>query len=93
MNEYSVLLKLVETLGSTGLILAIVWKLTDRWAGKFLEVSMTQARALGELAAGVKETQGEARELLLAVRVLATKIDDVKHAMDDLARRPDAVGA
>ena len=91
-NEYSLLLKLVETLGSTGLIVFVIWKLADRWAGKFLEVSVKQASALGELAVAVKEGQGDARETLLAMRVLATKIDDMKRSVDHFTdtRRPDA---
>ena len=82
MVDYLGVLKVIESLGSTGLILYIIWRLVDRWAGEFLKASNAQASAMGELAAAVKEGQGDARETLLAMRVLATKIDDMKRSVD-----------
>jgi hypothetical protein len=81
-----------ENLASTGLILLVIWKLLDRWAGPFLDASLKQAGAMAELAAAVKEGQGDARETLLAMRVLATKIDDMKRSVDHFTDRrgPDA---
>jgi len=92
MENYSILWKVIENLGSTGLILFVIWKLADRWAGRFLEASVKQAGAMADLATAVKEGQGDSRETLLAIRVLATKIDDMKRAVDHFGdtRRPDA---
>jgi len=92
MENYSILWKVIENLGSTGLILWVIWRLADRWAGRFLDASMKQAEAMGELAAAVKEGQGDARETVLAVRVLAVKIDDMKRSVDHFTdrRTPDA---
>ena len=91
MENYSILWKVIENLGSTGLILFVIWKLADRWAGRFLEASVKQAGAMAELATAVKEGQGDSRETLLAIRVLATKIDDMKRAVDHFGdRRADA---
>ena len=85
MTEYSLLMKLVESLGTTALVIAVVWKLVDRWAGKFLDVQGLQAKAMGDLAAAVREGQGEQRELLIAVRVLATKVDETKAWVKELS--------
>jgi hypothetical protein len=82
VENFSILWKVIENLGSTGLILWVIWKLADRWAGKFLEASVRQAEAMGELAAAVKDGAGDARETLLAMRVLAGKIDDMKRSVD-----------
>ena len=86
MTEYSLLAKIVESLGTPGLIIFVGWKLVDRWAGRFLEVQNKQAVAMGDLAAGVRGGQGEQRELLLAVRVRATKLDATKQGGKDLAQ-------
>ncbi len=87
MNEYSLTAKIVESLGITGLIILVIWKLVDRWAGKFLEVQMLQAKAMGDLAASVREGQHDQGEILLAVRVLATKIDETKQWVKELRDR------
>lgn len=84
MNEYTLLAKIVESLGTTGLIIWVIWKLVDKWAGRFLEVQARQATAMGDLATAVKESQGEQREVLLAVRVLASKLDEQKGWIKDL---------
>jgi hypothetical protein len=84
VNEYSLLGKIIENLGVTGFVLAIVWKLTDRWAGKFLDVQTRQAGAMGDLAAAVRESQGDQKELLLAVRVLAGKVEEQKGWIKEL---------
>lgn len=83
-EEYSIIVRSVETLGTTGLIIFVIWKLVDRWAGRFLEVQDRQASAMGELAAAVRDGQGEQRELLLAVRVLAQKVDETKQWVREL---------
>jgi hypothetical protein len=75
----------VEKLGTTGLIIWVMWKLVDRWAGRFLEVQSKQAEAMGALADAVRGGQGEQRELLIAVRVLATKVDETKEWVKELS--------
>ena len=94
MENYSILWKVIENLGSTGLILWVIWKLADRWAGRFLEASMKQAGAMAELATAVKEGQGDSRETLLAIRVLATEVREMKRSVDQWndTRRPDGAG-
>ncbi|KKM81376.1 hypothetical protein LCGC14_1330350 [marine sediment metagenome] len=84
MSEYSLLAKIVESLGTTGLIIFVVWKLVDRWAGRFLAVQHKQAEAMGDLAASVREGQGEQREVLMAVRVLAAKMDEMQGWVKEL---------
>ena len=84
MNDYSTIAKLLENMGTTGLIIWTIWKLVDRWAGKFLDVQTKQATAMGDLAAAVRESTGEQKELLLAMRVQSTKLDEVKGWMRDL---------
>jgi hypothetical protein len=68
---------LVEKLGTTGALLWVIWKLTNKWAEKFLDVQFKQATALSDLAGAVKENQGEQRELLLAVRVQSQKLEEM----------------
>jgi len=84
VSEYTLLGKIVESLGITGLMLFVIWKLVDKWAGKFLEVQGQQAKGMGDLAAAVREATGDQRELLLAVRVLATKVDEQKAWIKEL---------
>ncbi len=84
MSEYTLLGKIVESLGITGLMLFVIWKLVDKWAGQFLAVQGKQATAMGDLAAAVREATGDQRELLLAVRVLATKVDEQKNWIKEL---------
>jgi len=85
MSEYSGLVEIVKTLGISGLIVYVGWKLVDKWAGLFLEVQKQQAEAMGALASAVKDGQGEQRELLIAVRVLATKVDETKNWVKELS--------
>jgi hypothetical protein len=92
MADYSILAKIIEQLGTTGLIIFVLWKLVDRWAGRFLAVQVQQATAMGEqaqamagLCSSIRDGQGEQMELLLAVRVMATKIDEVKTSTREIA--------
>lgn len=68
-------LKLMENFGISALILIGIWKLADKWAGKFLEAQTKQAEAMGELASAVRDGQGEQREVLVAVRALAVQVE------------------
>lgn len=92
MTEYSLAIKIVEGLGTTGLIIFVVWKLVDRWAGQFLGAQKEQttamcdqAKAMAALASAVGAGQGEQRELLIAVRVLAGKVDETKAWVKELS--------
>jgi hypothetical protein len=92
MAEYSVWGRIIENLGATGLMVLVLWKLVDKWAGRFLEAQIKQASAMGEqasamsgLCAAVRDGQGGQQELLLAVRVMATKIDEVKVSTKEIA--------
>src|SRR5438445_628267 len=83
MSDYGWAVKAVSDFGVLGvLIVALVmaYRLTDKWAGRFLDSSQAQTQALanqatamGDLATVVKEGQGEQREVLMAVRLLADR--------------------
>jgi len=92
--DNTILWKAVENLASTGLILWVIWKLLDKWAGPFLDAALKQASAMGALATAVKEGQGDSRETLLAIRVLATEVREMKRSVDQWndTRRPDGAG-
>ena len=68
--------RVVENLGVSGLLIFTVWKIVDKWAARFLEVQDRQAKAMCDLAQAVKDTTGDQREILLAVRVLAQKVEE-----------------
>ena len=75
----------------------LMWRLMDKWAGRFLDAqtgqttAMTQqAVATAALATAVQEGQVDQREILLAVRMLADRIDQQKTyliAIDERQRR------
>lgn len=84
-SEFSLIGRIIADLGVTGLLVLVLWKLGAQamktgggWAGKFLEVATKQAGAMGELASAVKEETGEQREVVLAVRVLGQKVDEMR---------------
>ena len=81
MHELLELVKVAGNFGTAGLlILAAAW-LAAKWAPQFLAASKAQATALGDLATAVREGQTQQGELLLAVRVLARKIDEQSEAI------------
>ena len=93
-TEYGLAARILENLGSAGLLIWVVWKLVDRWAGKFLEVQSAQAKAMGDLAGAVRDSLGDQRELLIAVRVLATKVEEQKQWLKELGetlKRPGRI--
>lgn len=68
--------------GGMALCVYLAWRLLDKWAGKFLdaqraqtEALMQQAVATASLAASVKDGQENGREVLIAVRLLADRIE------------------
>jgi hypothetical protein len=77
--------KLAQQFGETGLILFFIYKLIDKWAPRFLEAQtkqtdamVTQASSIASLATTVQQGQADQREVLIAVRVLAEKIEQQK---------------
>ena len=82
--------------GAMGLCCLLLWTLLDKWAGKFLdaqvkqtEAMVAQSGAITALAASVREGQEDGREVLMAVRVLADRIDtqrDYLMRIDDQLR-------
>lgn len=80
--------KMAENFGSTGLIIAAFYVLMNRWAGPFLlalrdhtQATTQQAEAIASLANTVRESQSDQREVLIAVRVLASKMDQFERAI------------
>jgi len=81
-----------EQLGTTAMVLFVTYKLVNKWAGKFLDSQKDQASAMSQqavavtsLAQTVRDGQQDQREVLIAVRVLAEKMDQQKQyalAMD-----------
>jgi len=69
-------LRVVENMGGMGILALVLYKLLDKWAGKFLEAQQQGAAGLGALAAAVKEGQTDQREVLLAIRVLSRQMED-----------------
>jgi hypothetical protein len=77
--------KLIQDFGVLGAFIAallLFYRLADKWAGQFLGVlrdqakaTVQQAEATAQLAATVKDTQTDQRDILIAVRVLADRID------------------
>lgn len=68
--------------GGMALCVYLAWRLADKWAEKFLEVQVAQTNALTQqavatasLAASVKGGQEDGREVLMAVRLLADRIE------------------
>ena len=85
MSDFSWAAKLLADFGVLGVfVVAIVmaYRLTDKWAGLMVAAqnaqaaaTAKQAEAMGAMAAAVKDGQGDQREVLIAVRVLADRMD------------------
>jgi hypothetical protein len=80
--QWDWLVKLVLNYGGMGACCYLLYSLIDKWAAKFLDAHVeqakattTQAIATTTLAAAVKEGQDNGREVLMAVRLLADRID------------------
>jgi hypothetical protein len=83
-----------ENLGSTAMALAVAWRLVNKWAGQFLllqrqqaESGERQAAAIAALAGAVGATREDQREVLIAVRVLAEKMDRQKESLAEIGRK------
>ena len=76
MGDWGVLGRIAENIGSSGLLIFVLYRLLDKWAGRFLDAQESQAAAMADLANSVKESSGEQRDVLMALRVLATKQEE-----------------
>jgi hypothetical protein len=86
MIEPTWALKMAADFGILGLFvvaMALMFRLVNVWAPKFLATMTEQAAAMtrsavavANLATEVRDGQSDQREVLIAVRVLANRIDD-----------------
>jgi hypothetical protein len=85
MKDYMDVLKAVLDLGTTALLIVVAAYLANKWAPRFLAAHEAQAKAMGDLASAVKDGQRDQGEILMAVRVLAGKMDEVKSTVQGIA--------
>ena len=78
------LIKACLNFGMAGLLVFIGWRIVDKWAGKFLAAQVKQAESMGKLATAVEGGQGEQRDIVLALRVVATQQAELKDWMREL---------
>ena len=88
MGDWTVVERLTADFGVTGifvLFIVMFCRLIDKWAAKFLDVQTSQSVAMEKqasgllaLAASIKESAADQREILAAVRLLAERIDRQK---------------
>ena len=69
---------MLENLGSGVIVALIVWKLVDKWANKFIDAQAAVAASIGSMAEAVRQGMVDQREVLIAVRVLARQIEELK---------------
>jgi hypothetical protein len=69
-------LRIITSLGVPGLVAFLMYRLADKYLGKFLEVHDRQATAITDLAHAVQKSSTESQDVIMAVRVLASKVDD-----------------
>jgi hypothetical protein len=86
-------LKIVASLGVPGLVTFCAYRLLDKWAAKFLEIHDKQATAITDLASSVKTSSGDQKDVIMAVRVLAAKVDDVSGWAREIKDSVAALGA
>jgi hypothetical protein len=86
-------LKLFTNFGVAGLLVWFMWRLTDKWAGLFLGAQKDQAQAMSQqaaamtsLAAAMKEGQAEARDVLMAVRLLSDQMDRQRYVLERIEK-------
>jgi len=83
MNQVIEGLKVIESAGVAGLIIYCLYRLVDKWAPRFLAEQQATSAAMTGLATAVKQGLEDQRETLIAVRVLATEIGDVKRMLGE----------
>lgn len=87
LRDFLEALKALGSIGVGGLIIWLLYKLVDRWAPQFLAAHQQQAKAMTDLAGAVREGREEQRDLVMAVRALAAKIDQQTEHIDELETR------
>lgn len=83
MNEWP---KVMEDFCVSCLLLILLWRFADKWAGPFLDASNKQAEAMTMLAESVKTSASDSREILIAVRVQSQQIGDLKTLIQERMR-------
>lgn len=89
MTDWTWVGKIVGDFGVAGVMLValvLLYRLADKWAALFLEAQKSQAAAMASLAMAVKEGQSDQREVLIAVRVLADRIEAQKGYLEAIER-------
>lgn len=98
MTDLIEAMKGMGNFGIAGLICLLIYKLVDKWAPQFLAASQAtskalteqsvaltgQSKAMTDLATVVNEGHGQQREMLTAIRVLATEVGDLKGLVKEL---------
>lgn len=77
MGEVLEVVRAAGNYGVAGLIVWLLYRLADKWAPQFLKAHQDQAAAMTDMAKAVREGREEQRDLVIAVRVLAAKIDQM----------------
>lgn len=95
-SEFGWAEKLLADFGVMGVMvfgLVLLCRLADKWAAKFLDAQIgqtaamtSQAAAMTSLASVVREGQSDQREVLIAVRVLADRINSHKDYLEAIER-------
>jgi len=80
MSEWSIAVEVCKVLGIPGLLILVGCRL----AGQFLEVGRAQAASMSQLAEAVKDNRGDQHEILLAMRVMSSKLDEQKEFIREL---------
>ena len=96
MSDFSWAAKLAADFGVMGVMIVgviLLYRLADKWAGLFLDAQKSQAAAMSSLATAVRDGQSDSREMLIAVRVLADRIDAHKGYLEAIERKVEAKAA
>jgi hypothetical protein len=85
MSDWTWVAKIAGDFGVVGVMIVgvvLLYRLADKWAALFLEAQKAQSAAMAEqaaamagLAGAVREGQSDQREVLMAVRLLADRMD------------------
>ena len=93
MAEFIEVLKLAGNYGAAGVIVWFMWRLTNKWAGLFLEAQKDQVEAMSKQASamtGLAEAMGRAqadqRDVLIAVQVIAQQIERQRAVLDRIEK-------
>jgi hypothetical protein len=96
VGEANWIAKLIVECGMAGVMavgIYLLYRLADKWAPQFLAAQQAQtatmaqqASAMTSLAAAVERGQSDQREVLIAVKVLAERIDDQKAMLSEIEK-------